>query len=50
MVRLEDLKQQYPEPPEFIHQMILNEVEKQIKSNTENHGETAGIRRKRKRP
>ena len=50
MVRLEDLKQQYPEPPEFIHQMILNEVEKQIKSNTENHGETAGLRRKRKRP
>ena len=50
MVRLEDLKQQYPEPPEFIHQMILNEVEKQIKSNTENHGQTAGIRRKRKHP
>ena len=49
-MRLEDLKQQYPEPPEFIHQMILNEVEKQIKSNTENHGQTAGIRRKRKHP
>ncbi len=30
MVKLEDLKQQYPDPPEFIHQMILDEVEKQM--------------------
>lgn len=50
MVRLEDLKEQYPDTPEFIHQMILDEVEKQIKSSTANHAKSAGIRKKRKRP
>lgn len=53
MVRLEDLKQQYPDPPEFIHRMILDEVEKQIKDSTTEQIKTADIRdirKKRKRP
>lgn len=49
-MRLEDLKQQYPETPEFIHQMILDEVEKQMKNNTMNEWEAASRRKKRKRP
>ena len=50
MVRLEDLKQQYPDPPEFIHQMILDEVEKQMKDNTVKQIGTANVRKRRKRP
>lgn len=50
MVRLEDLKQQYPDPPEFIHQMILDEVEKQMKDNTVKQIGTANARKRRKRP
>ena len=42
-MRLEDLKQQYPEPPEFIHQMILSEVEKQMNAN-EGANETRSIK------
>lgn len=49
-MRLEDLREQYPDPPEFIHQMIMDEVEKQIKSSTANRAESAGIRKRRKRP
>lgn len=49
MVRLEDLKQQYPDPPEFIHRMILDEVEKQIKDSTTEQIKTADIRDIRKK-
>lgn len=50
MVRLEDLKQQYPDPPEFIHQMILDEVEKQIKDHTANHAGIVSAGKRRIRP
>ena len=40
MVRLEDLKQQYPEPPEFIHQMILNNRSKVIRKTMEKQQES----------
>lgn len=49
-MRLEDLKQQYPDPPEFIRQMIRDEVEKQIKSSMESPAQAAETRKKRKRP
>lgn len=47
-MRLEDLKQQYPDPPEFIHQMILDEVEKQINCNKE--GGRTNLIKKRRHP
>lgn len=50
MVRLEDLKQQYPDPPEFIHQMILDEVEKQMKDNTVKQIGFTNAKKRRKRP